>query len=98
VDIYQIIKEPHITEKASLQKDLANRVTFKVHRKANKVQIKQAVEALLKAKVLDVRTMNVRGKARRLGKSVGKRPDWKKAIVKLAPGEKIEFFEGIRVR
>jgi len=95
VDIYQIIKEPHITEKATLQKELANRVTFKVHRKANKVQIKQAVEALLKAKVLDVRTMNVRGKTRRLGKNMGKRPDWKKAIVKLAPGEKIDFFEGI---
>ena len=95
MDIYQIIKEPHITEKATLQKEMSNQITFKVHRKANKVQIKQAVELLLKAKVLEVKTMNVKGKTRRLGRNVGKRPDWKKAMVKLAPGEKVEFFEGI---
>jgi len=94
VDIYQIIREPHITEKANLQKNDANQVTFKVHRGANKVEIKQAVEALLKAKVLDVRTMNVRGKRRRVGRSMGRRPHWKKAVVRLAPGENIEFFEG----
>jgi len=95
VDIYQIIKEPHVTEKATLQKELSNQITFKVHKKANKVQIKQAVELLLKAKVIEVKTMNVKGKNRRLGRNVGKRPDWKKAMVKLAPGEKVEFFEGI---
>ena len=94
MDIYQIIREPHITEKANLQKNDANQVTFKVHRGANKVEIKQAVEALLKAKVLDVRTMNVRGKRRRVGRSMGRRPHWKKAVVRLAPGENIEFFEG----
>ncbi|MBW1786490.1 MAG: 50S ribosomal protein L23 [Deltaproteobacteria bacterium] len=95
MDIYQIIKEPHVTEKATLQKELSNQITFKVHKKANKVQIKQAVELLLKAKVIEVKTMNVKGKNRRLGRNVGKRPDWKKAMVKLAPGEKVEFFEGI---
>jgi len=95
VDIYQVIKEPHITEKASLQKEGSNQVSFKVYRRANKIEIKQAVETLLKTKVLEVRTMNMRGKRRRVGKNVGKRADWKKAIVKLAPGEKIEFFEGM---
>jgi large subunit ribosomal protein L23 len=95
VDIYQVIKEPHITEKSNVQKEGANQVSFKVHRRANKIEIRQAVETFLKAKVLDVRTMNVRGKRRRMGKSLGKRPDWKKAVVKLAPGENIEFFEGM---
>ncbi|RLB12105.1 MAG: 50S ribosomal protein L23 [Deltaproteobacteria bacterium] len=95
MDIYSVIKEPHITEKANLQKELNNQVTFKVHKRANKIEIKQAVEALLKTKVLEVRTINVRGKKRRLGMKMGKKPDWKKAIVKLAPGENIEFFEGV---
>ncbi|MBW1731668.1 MAG: 50S ribosomal protein L23 [Deltaproteobacteria bacterium] len=95
MDIYSVIKEPHITEKANLQKELNNQVTFKVHKRANKIEIKQAVEALLMTKVLEVRTINVRGKKRRLGMKMGKKPDWKKAIVKLAPGENIEFFEGV---
>ena len=95
MNIYQVIKEPHITEKASIQKENVNQISFKVHKNAVKIEIKRAVETLLKTKVINVRTMNVRGKRRRLGKSVGKRPDWKKAIVKLAPGESIEFFEGM---
>jgi large subunit ribosomal protein L23 len=95
VDIYQVIKEPHITEKANIQKSETNQVTFNVHRGANKIEIRQAVETLLKTKVLDVRTMNVRGKSRRMGKTMGRRPHWKKAIVKLAPGQNIEFFEGM---
>jgi len=95
VDIYQIIIEPHITEKANIQKSETNQVTFNVHRGANKIEIRQAVETLLKTKVLEVRTMNVRGKRRRMGKTVGRRPHWKKAIVRLASGQKIEFFEGM---
>ncbi|MCD6306920.1 MAG: 50S ribosomal protein L23 [Deltaproteobacteria bacterium] len=95
MDIYQVIKEPHITEKANIQKADANQVTFNVHRAANKVEIRRAVETLLKAKVAEVRTMNVRGKRRRMGKTVGRRPHWKKAIVRLAPGQNIEFFEGM---
>jgi large subunit ribosomal protein L23 len=95
MDIYQVIKEPHITEKANIQKEGTNQITFKVHKKANKVEIKQAVETFFKTKVLDVRTMNVRGKRRRMGKTVGKKSDWKKAVVRLAPGENIEFFEGM---
>ena len=95
MDIYQVIKEPHITEKANIQKEGANQITFKVHKKANKVEIRQAVETFFKTKVLDVQTMNVRGKRRRMGKTVGKKSDWKKAVVRLAPGENIEFFEGM---
>lgn len=95
MDIYQVIKEPHITEKANLLKEGANQVSFKVHKRANKIEIKQAVETFLKAKVIEVKTMNVRGKRRRMGKSAGKRADWKKAIVRLVPGENIEFFEGM---
>ena len=95
MDIYRVIKEPHITEKGSLQKDQNNQISFKVDRSANKVEIRQAVETILKTKVLDVKTMNIKGKKRRMGRSIGKRPDWKKAIVKLAPGENIEFFEGM---
>jgi len=78
MDIYQVIKEPRITEKANIQKEDTNQVTFKVHKKANKVEIRQAVETFFKTKVLDVRTMNVRGKKRRMGKTVGKKSDWKK--------------------
>ena len=95
MDIYKVIREPHIAEKGSLQKELYNQITLKVDKKANKVEIRKAVETLLKAKVLDVKTINMKGKKRRLGKNVGKRPDWKKAIVKLAPGEKVEFFAGV---
>ncbi|HIC85400.1 MAG TPA: 50S ribosomal protein L23 [Desulfobacterales bacterium] len=95
MDIYQVIREPHITEKSNIQKEAYNQVTFKVHKDANKIEIRRAVEELLKVKVVDVKVMNVRGKRRRMGRNIGKRPDWKKAIVKLAPGENIEFFEGM---
>lgn len=95
MDLYQVIKEPHITEKGSLQKEANNQISFKAHRRANKVEIRRAVETLFNTKVLSVRTMNIKGKKRRMGKTIGKRPDWKKVIVKLAPGEKIEFFEGM---
>ncbi|MBN1226700.1 MAG: 50S ribosomal protein L23 [Deltaproteobacteria bacterium] len=95
MDIYDVIKEPHIAEKGNLQKELYNQITLKVDKRANKVEIRKSVETLFKAKVLDVQTLNVKGKKRRVGKNTGKKPDWKKAIVKLAPGENIEFFEGM---
>ncbi|MCD4715407.1 MAG: 50S ribosomal protein L23 [Desulfobacterales bacterium] len=95
MDIFQVIKEPHVTEKSGLLKEGVNQISFKVHRRANKIEVKQAVETLFKTKVLDVKTMNMRGKRRRMGKSLGKKSDWKKAIVKLAPGENIEIFEGM---
>lgn len=95
MNIYQVIREPHITEKSNLQKGQFNQVSFKVHKQANKIEIRQAVESLLKAKVLDVKTMHVRGKRRRMGKHSGRRPSWKKAVVRLAPDSTIEFFEGM---
>jgi large subunit ribosomal protein L23 len=94
MNMHESIKEPHITEKANIQKESCNQISFKVDKRANKIEIKHAVESLLKAKVLNVKTMNVRGKKRRMGRNIGKKSDWKKAIVKLRPGEKIEFFEG----
>lgn len=95
MDITYVIKEPHIAEKGNLQKELYNQIVLKVDKKANKIEIRKAVEALLKVRVLEVNTLNVMGKKRKVGRNIGKKPDWKKAIVKLAPGEKIEFFEGV---
>lgn len=93
-DIYQVIKRPLITEKATLLKERENKVAFVVDRGANKAEIKEAVERLLKVKVLKVNCSTMKGKTRRVGRNVGKRPDWKKAVVTLRPGDRIEFFEG----
>ncbi len=93
-DIYSVIIRPVITEKATLQKERENKVTFVVAKDANKAEIKEAVEKLFNVKVLKVNVMNVRGKRRRFRWIEGKRPDWKKAIVTLSPADKIEFFEG----
>lgn len=89
-----ILIRPLITEKiTSLMQD--NKYTFEVPLKANKVEIRQAVEQVFKVKVLNVNTIRVMGKTKRMGRTQGKRSDYKKAIVKLAPGERIEFFEGV---
>ncbi len=93
-NIYEIIKRPILTEKTTIQKEEANKITFEVDRKANKIEIKQAVEKIFKVKVVDVNTMMVRGKVKRVGRFKGKRPDWKKAVVTLKPGEQIPFLEG----
>ena len=95
MDIYRVIREPHIAEKANLVKEKYNQITLKVDRRANKIEIKNAVEKIFKKRVLAVNTMNLEGKKRRIGRNMGKKIDWKKAIVKLAPGENIEFFEGV---
>lgn len=95
MDMYQVIKKPLITEKGTLLKEKMNKISLRVDKKANKIEIRKAVEVLFKTEVVDVQTMNVRGKKRRMGRSVGKRPDWKKAVVTLAPGKTIEFFEGV---
>lgn len=91
---YDIIRRPVITEKTNIQKDEANQVTFEVDPRANRVEVKRAVEQIFKVKVADARTMNVSGKIKRRGRITGKRRNWKKAIVTLMPGERIEFFEG----
>lgn len=89
-----ILLRPIITEKsAKLMEE--NKYTFKVAMTANKVEIRQAVEEIFKVKVLAVNTVRVLGKIKRMGRNQGKRPDYKKAIVKLAPGNTIEFFEGV---
>jgi large subunit ribosomal protein L23 len=90
----KIIQRPMITEKSTRQKDESHQYVFEVHRDANKIEIQSAVERLFKVKVLQVRTSNVLGKVKRLGRRFGKRPDWKKAIVTLKEGDRIDFFEG----
>ena len=92
---YDIIKRPLITEKSTIQKESANQLTFEVNRKANRVEIKKAVEDIFKVKVAGVRTIQVMGKFKRRGRILGKRNDYKKAVVRLMPGERIEFFEGV---
>lgn len=93
MDPYQIIKRPIITEKSGKLARLYNQYTFEVDRRANKVQIKQAVEEAFEVDVLGVNTYIVPGKRRRWGRRVIRKPAWKKAIVTLYPGQKIEGFE-----
>ncbi len=95
MEMYQIIKRPLITEKSTLAREESGKYMFEVDRRANKIEIGQAVEKLFKVKVLDVRVMNVQGKSKRVGKNIGRTQDWKKAIVKLVPGNKIEIFDGV---
>lgn len=90
-----IITAPLITEKGTLVNAEANQVVFKVRPEANKIEIRKAVEATFKVKVTDVRTSNYLGKIRRVGRSAGRRPSWKKAYVTLAPGQRIDLFEGV---
>lgn len=92
---YDIIKRPLITEKTSIQKEAANQLTFEVDRKANRIEIRRAIERIFNVRVATVRTMQVKGKVKQRGRIVGKRRDWKKAIVTLRPGERIDFFEGV---
>jgi large subunit ribosomal protein L23 len=90
----KIIRRPLITEKSTRQKEEGRQYVFEVHRDANKIEIQSAVEQLFKVKVLQVRTSNVLGKVKRLGRRYGKRPDWKKATITLKEGDRIDFFEG----
>ncbi|MBW2653956.1 MAG: 50S ribosomal protein L23 [Deltaproteobacteria bacterium] len=92
---YDIIRGPVVTEKTTLQKELHNQVTFKVDKRANRVEIKNAVEKNFNTRVKQVRTVQVKGKVKQRGRIVGKRKDWKKAIVTLMPGQRIDFFEGV---
>ena len=93
----QIIRRPLVTEKSSMMRDAgANIIAFEVDPKANKIQVKDAVEQLFKVKVDDVRLFNVRGKVKRMGRYAGKRRDWRKAYVRLKKGEKApDFIEGV---
>ncbi len=92
---YDIIIKPVVTER-SMENVESKRYTFKVDTRANKSEIKKAVETIFGVKVKQVNTMNITGKKKRMGANVGKRPDWKKAIVTLTEDSKeIEFFESI---
>jgi large subunit ribosomal protein L23 len=91
---HEAIKAPLISEKGTLLTETANQVLFKVRTDANKIEVKNAIEALFKVKVEQVRMARYLGKMRRIGKSMGRRPDWKKAYVTLKEGDKIDFFGG----
>lgn len=93
VNVHAVLVQPLLTEKITGLREKTNTVGFIVHPDANRVQIKKAVEALLKVKVEKVNVMNVRGKVKRLGRFSGKRSDWKKAFVTLKQGEKLELYE-----
>lgn len=93
VGMHWILLQPLLTEKITGLREKSNTVGFVVHPEANRVQVKQAVESLLKVKVEKVNLMNVRGKMKRLGRFAGRRSDWKKAFVTLKEGEKLEMYE-----
>ncbi len=96
---YEVLKRPILTEKSNYQADALNRYTFEVDRRANKLQVRDAVERIFKVKVLEVNMIHVRGKKRRFGRIIGRTSDWKKAVVTLAPGESIKLFEAhLRLR
>jgi large subunit ribosomal protein L23 len=93
-DVRQIVLRPLMTEKHMRLKDEQNVVAFQVRPDANKVEIRMAVETVFSVKVASVRTASFEGKLKRMGRFQGRRRDWKKALVKLAPGHKIDLVEG----
>ncbi|MBN1365246.1 MAG: 50S ribosomal protein L23 [Syntrophaceae bacterium] len=95
MEINRVVKRILITEKSTVAREKSNKYFFEVDRLANKVEITNAVEKLFKVKVVDVRVMHVLGKKKRMGRIVGQKSSWKKAIVTLAAGSSIEFAEGV---
>tara|TARA_Y100000588_G_scaffold349132_3_gene399306 strand:+ start:4159 stop:4446 length:288 start_codon:yes stop_codon:yes gene_type:complete len=89
----RVIRRPIITERATQLQEMENKFLFEVDRDANKIDIKRAVEALFEVDVVKVNTTAVHGKIKRMGRFVGRRPDWKKAVVTVADGQTIEYFE-----
>lgn len=92
MELYSIIRRPLVTEKSTISREKANQYLFEVDPSATKIEIQNAVEKLFKVKVASVRTLNVLGKKKRVGRHMGKRKDWKKAMVTLAPGSRIDVF------
>jgi large subunit ribosomal protein L23 len=92
---YRTLKRPLITEKSTVEKDQRNKLFFEVDRRANKIEIKDAVEKIFKVDVLDVATMGMKGKLKRVGRHFTRSSDWKKAVVTIKPGQRVEFFEGV---
>jgi large subunit ribosomal protein L23 len=95
VRVHEVIRRPLVTEKSNIAREEQNIVTLAVDPRANKNDVRRAVEELFNVDVLDVHTMRMPRKTRRVGKFVGRKPEWKKAIVRLAEGQTIEFFEGV---
>ena len=95
MEINKVIKRILVTEKSTAAREESNKYFFEVDRKANKVEITNAVEKLFKVKVVDVHVMHVLGKKKRMGKTIGQKSSWKKAVVTLAAGNSIEFAEGV---
>ena len=95
MDMYKIVEKPLVTEKGTVMLSEGNRVTFKVHLDANKIEIREAVQKIFNVSVLQVNTQIVRGKRKRFGKAMGQTKSWKKAMVQLKEGDKIEIFEGV---
>lgn len=91
----KIIVQPLVTEKSTVAREMGNQYSFKVHPRANKHEIARAVEEIFGVSVVKVRTMRMQGKLKRLGRNVGRRPSWKKAVVTLAEGDSVDFFEGV---
>ncbi len=93
--VEQVLVKPLLTEKSSIETENTNRYVFKVQLKANKYQIKDAVESMFDVKVVDVRTAILPGKVKRAGRHTKKTSSWKKAYVKIQDGQKLELFQGI---
>lgn len=91
--VYEVIKRPIISEKSTMLAEVGNRFVFEVAPAAHKHEIREAVQRLFNVKVLEVRTMMMHGKVKRVGRFETKRPNWKKALVTLAEGQKIDFFQ-----
>lgn len=94
-DLFGVIKKPRLTEKGTTLQEAHNQIVLQVDTKANKIEIKQAVEKMFNVKVDQVRTLNMHGKMKRMGKHQGQRSDWKKAVVTLAEGSTVDFLEGL---
>jgi large subunit ribosomal protein L23 len=90
-----IVRKALITEKGTVMREVRHVYTFEVAREANKIEIQRAIESIFRVKVAEVRTMQVRGKEKRMGRFAGRRNDWKKALITLQPDQKIELFEQI---
>ncbi len=95
MNVHQIIRRPLVTEKSNIAREERNEVQFAVDPRATKHEIRRAVEELFQVNVVEVRTARMPRRKRRLGRFEGYRPQWKKAMVRLAQGQSIEFFEGV---
>jgi len=91
----EVILRPLVTEKGNMLQENSNQVVFRVAKDANKIDIRMAVEKLFGVKVVAVKTFRTPSRWRRVGQNIGKRPSWKKAIVRLREGDRIEFFTGV---